>query len=251
MLESGRFAADDMTDVRRTIERNGWATLAVNGEEAPLMSHLPCLVSPLDPGGSSRHVVVEGHLPRADPVVPFIQAGGPVLLAFQGPHGYVSAGWYHQEPSVPTWNYVAVHITGVAEELRGEDAMAILRATVEHFEAARPDPWVLSGAAEEYARRIASAVFCFRVEATLINARRKLSQDKEKVVVERVIEALREPSPYHAPRLAEEMERAKANGGPRIQGGQSSPANDYIERNRCRAPIQGVTERIQESRRSR
>ena len=46
------------------------------------------------------------------------------MLVVQGPHGYVSAGWYVGAPYVSTWNYVVAHLHGRPELL---DAGADLR----------------------------------------------------------------------------------------------------------------------------
>lgn len=37
-----------------------------------------------------------------------------VTVIFQGPSHYISPVWYRKEYTVPTWNYVAVHIRGKA-----------------------------------------------------------------------------------------------------------------------------------------
>ena len=41
-------------------------------------------------------------------------AGDEVLCVFQGPHAYISPGWYERQDTVPTWNYAAVHVRGKA-----------------------------------------------------------------------------------------------------------------------------------------
>ena len=41
-------------------------------------------------------------------------AGAEALAVFHGPHGYVSPAVYEEQPSVPTWNYVVVHVRGKA-----------------------------------------------------------------------------------------------------------------------------------------
>ena len=45
--------------------------------------------------------------------------GTRALAVFSGPHAYVSPRWYEREPSVPTWNYVAVHAERRAAPPRG------------------------------------------------------------------------------------------------------------------------------------
>jgi transcriptional regulator len=40
----------------------------------------------------------------------------------------------------------------------------------------------------------------------------KMSQDKDPVTVQNVIDRLREPGPYNQPHLADDMERARTEG---------------------------------------
>jgi transcriptional regulator len=48
-----------------------------------------------------------------------------------------------------------------------------------------------------------------RIPIDRFTAKVKLSQDKDPVSVQNVIERLREPGPYHQPHLADDMERAR------------------------------------------
>ena len=88
----------------------------------PFATHLPILVDPArGPVGTLR-----GHVARANPHWRYLAAGRPTLVVFAGAHAYVSPSWYATHPSVPTWNYVAVHATGtgaLAEESGSASAM--------------------------------------------------------------------------------------------------------------------------------
>ena len=204
MLVQPGYAMRSMSEVRRTIAAGGWAILTTHGPAGLRAAHLPCLLDPEhDRGGDAEELVILGHIARADPQY----LDGEVLLVFQGPHGYVSAAWYETDPFVPTWNYIAVHVTGVPELLDGREAFAVLERTVEHFEARRERPWRLEGVPREYAERIQGGVVAFRLRATRVEAKAKLSQDKAPEVRDRVIAALERPGPYRAPELADEMRR--------------------------------------------
>jgi transcriptional regulator len=207
MLGQRHYAIESMEDVRRLIAANGWALLATAGPSGVRASHLPCLLDPEhDPGGPARELVLIGHTARADPTSGHLGGGGEALLVFQGPHGYISAAWYESGPFVPTWNFLAVHVYGVPQLLEGEEGFAVLERTVEHFEALREEPWLLAGSIE-YARRIAPGTVPFRLRASRVEAKAKLSQDKPPDVQDRVIAALERSGPYHHPRLAAEMRR--------------------------------------------
>ena len=201
MLVHRHFRLDDQA-ARAIVRDNPWAML-VTGDGRPEATHLPVL---LDEAVTDRLEVV-GHVARADPQARALETAAEVLLVFQGPHGYVSPSWYGDGPYVPTWNYVAVHARGVPELLEGEPAYDVLRATVERFEAAFPQPWDL-GSVEGYARRIAAGTVCFRLRPTSVDAKGKLSQDKPEAVRRRVTAALAAEGPYRNPDLAEAMRAA-------------------------------------------
>ena len=171
-------------------------------------AHVPCLLDPVhDAGGAGEQLVVIGHTARADPVVSALRSGQEVLLVFQGPNGYISPAWYGEGPSPPTWNFTAVHVRGIPEVLEGGEAFSVLERTVEHFEAARDDPWQLCGDGLAYARRIAQETAPFRVRSAAIQAKAKLSQDKPRRIQDRVIAALQAGGPYQNTQLAAEMRR--------------------------------------------
>jgi predicted FMN-binding regulatory protein PaiB len=137
-----------------------------------------------------------GHTTRVDPVSRQLISRGEVLLVFQGPNGYVSPAWYGEGAFVSTWNFTTVHVSGVPELLEGQEAFSVLARTVEHFEAARDDPWTLQGSSLEYAHRIAAGTVPFRLRSVTVRAKAKLSQDKPREIQERVVAALEEPGPY-------------------------------------------------------
>lgn len=195
-----------MRDVRRLVSENGFAMLTASGPDGLRASHMPCLLdAEHDPGGDAEELVIVGHTARADPVSRYLEDGRELLLVFQGAHGYISPGWYEAEPYVPTWNFVAVHVHGAPQVLEGEEGFAVLERTVEHYEAARERPWRLAGQSLDYARRIAAGTVPFRLRATSVEAKAKLSQDKPAEIQDRVAEALERPGPYHHPGLAAEM----------------------------------------------
>ena len=171
-------------------------------------THLPCLLDPVhDAGGTAEQLVIIGHTARADPVVSELLSGQAVLLVFQGPNGYISPAWYGEDPSLPTWNFTAVHVLGIPEVLQGGEAFSVLERTIEHFEAAQDNPWELRGDALAYAQRLAHETVPFRVRSAAIQAKAKLSQDKPRRIQDRVIAALEAGGPYQNVQLAAEMRR--------------------------------------------
>lgn len=202
MLDVDAFTLDDVVAIRDLVRRHPWALLvsAPRDGQAPVVSHLPVVVDPAEEG-----LVVLGHLGRPDEVTHDLGAH-PVTVVIQGPHGYVSPTFYEAGPFVPTWNYVAAHLEGVPEVLTDTETYDVLEATVDHLEADRPQPWSLDSVSE-YAHRIAPGTVGFRLRATRVLGKVKLSQDKSTEVVERVIAALETDAVHGNPELAAAMRR--------------------------------------------
>jgi transcriptional regulator len=86
----------------------GFGVLAVNGPDAPWLSHVPFLLS-------ADGTVAELHLVRSNPIARALQDPLTAKIAVSGPDSYISPDWYGMTDQVPTWNYVAVHLTGTLE----------------------------------------------------------------------------------------------------------------------------------------
>ena len=194
----GAFRVDDLEVARGIVARHPFATIVTADLRA---THMPCLVD-----DTSGVLSVLGHVAREDPVAEALD--GPVLLIFQGPHGYVSASWYDSE-TIPTWNHVTLHVRGTPEPLR--DPLPLLARTVDRFEAAVEHPWSLERMGDT-AREMADRVVAFRVEAESWHAEAKLSQDKPVEEQLRVLAGLEVPGPYANPALAAAVRRANALG---------------------------------------
>src|SRR4051795_13673797 len=146
------------------------------------VTRMPCLLDDEAPG-----LVILSHVARADPVAERLD--GPRLAVFSGPHGYISASWYASD-TIPTWNHVTLQLRGRPEPF--DDAMPVLRRTVDHFEAAVEHPWSLERMGEE-AREMADEVIAFRLVARDWYLEANLSQDKPPGERERLIDALESP----------------------------------------------------------
>lgn len=205
MRQNPSFALADVAELRRVIEDNPWATIVSHGDERLVASHYAVL---LDEGRDDLTVVA--HVGRPDDLIHGL-GQRELLVMFQGPHGYISPGWYGDAQSVPTWNYIAVHLAGVPEILSDEENLAVLDRMVDRFEGVMPQPkrmWERPND-EAFVRRLAGGTVGFRLTPTRIAAKRKLSQNKPAEVIESVITALSSEGPYANVALAREMQRAQ------------------------------------------
>lgn len=181
------FASDDAAAIARLIDEHPFATLITAGSGEPQVSHLPLLhQSEPAPNGS-----LIGHVARANPHWRHLGSGASLAI-FHGPHAYVSPSWY-AEPSVqvPTWNYVVVHVHGhAAIEADSTATLATLQKMIGRFEGGRAAPWrlQLEGARLD---AMVGAIVAFRIAIARVDAKFKLSQNKEKTDRRLVAAALR------------------------------------------------------------
>lgn len=199
---------DDRDEIRTVIRGYPFATIAGIGSDGGLVvSHMPVMlalphVTPDTPDAAALTVV--GHFGVRD-AEDHALGQRPATLVFRGPHAYVSPSWYGDGDHVPTWNYVAVHLTGVPQVLTPQETYAVLEQTVHELESTRPSPWSLE-TVDGFARQLARGTRGFRLVPDVVQAKNKLSQDKPAHVRRNVRAALAKQSA-----AAEEVARRMAS----------------------------------------
>ena len=159
------FAGDEAT-ARRLIADHPFALLVTGGAAGVHVTHLPLL---LDDAGTA----LVGHVARPNPHWQAF-AGGTTVAIFQGPHAFVSRGWYRDPAdNVPTWNYAAVHVTGMPALLDE----AGTRAALEQL-AARFEPPELPPIAQDKFGKLLHGLVAFRMPVERLDVKFKMSQNK-------------------------------------------------------------------------
>jgi transcriptional regulator len=205
MRQNPSFAMTDVAELRRLIQLNPWTTLVSSTPDGLVASHYAVL---LDEDRDDLTIV--GHVGKPDDLIHGL-GERELLVVVQGPHGYVSPGWYGDVASVPTWNFVSAHLSGVPEILPPDENLQVLDRLVAHFESRMPEPRMMWERPNDptYVERIERGTVGFRLTPTRVVAKRKLSQNKSADVVETVIAELSGEGPYANPELAAEMRRAR------------------------------------------
>ncbi|WP_170411225.1 FMN-binding negative transcriptional regulator [Ruegeria atlantica] len=150
-----------------------FGVLAVSTDEAPLISHVPFLLS--EDGAQA-----ELHLVRSNPIVRILKDPKSARIAVTGPDGYVSPDWYGIDDQVPTWNYVAVHLSGHLEQRPQEELLDLLnRQSAFYEERLMPKPpWTTSKMSSDALDRMMRMIVPFRLRIDDIQGTWKLNQNK-------------------------------------------------------------------------
>ena len=91
----------------------------------------------------------------------------------------------------PTWNYVAVHVTGQVQLVEQPSALLdIVRHYVDHYGSVMPEPWQLDSAELHFTESLLSAIVGFTIEIESIEGKWKVCQNHSKERRQRVIGGL-------------------------------------------------------------
>jgi transcriptional regulator len=172
------FAIDDRATLLQHAAEHPFATVITLGPEGPSVSHLPLLV---DAGRG----VLRGHLARDNPQAAHFASGAQSLAIFHGPHGYVSPSVYEQ-PGVPTWNYVVVHMHGRGRRVGQDELWAIVNDTVERFD---NSGW-RAQTGDDFLRPMLEGIAGFEIDVERLEGKYKLSQNRSSADRSRVVDWL-------------------------------------------------------------
>lgn len=169
------FAIEDPAEAAALIEAHSFGILVSDTETGMEATHIPFLLRRDEAGGPAALL---GHVARANPHWKAFDAARRAMVLFQGPHAYVSPGWYPAGKKVPTWNYVAVHVYGTPRIMEDAAAVrALLEEMVATYEAGSPEPWSLDGQPEDYLDAMQKGTVAFEIPVERVDAKAKLSQN--------------------------------------------------------------------------
>ena len=162
------------------VRARGFGTLVMNGDPVPMVAHVPVLLSE-----DGREVLI--HLVRSNPIARSLKAPGPARIAVTGPDAYISPDWYGVADQVPTWNYVAVQLTGVLEILPHGKMREVLDVQSAFYESrlAGKAPWTTDKMTPDVLERMMRMIVPCRMVVEDIAATWKLGQNKDDAVRER------------------------------------------------------------------
>jgi transcriptional regulator len=199
-------------EIRRLLRAFPLGMLVTHGADGLDAQHLPFEFD----AGEGLPTRLSGHVARANPVWQSVRDGDEVLVVFRGDEAYVSPNWYpskHEEHrQVPTWNYQVVHVHGRIHLRHDETFLRglLARLTRTHeANAGQSPPWRMTDSAPDYIATLLKQIVGLEVRVERIEAKSKLSQNKDARDRESVIAAM---DAQGAEGVAEAMRRAHARG---------------------------------------
>ena len=182
----------DFADVR------GFAHIFAATPAGPMAVHAPV---------TREESTLNFHVARGNRIAAHLD-GAAVVASVVGVDGYISPNWYADRTNqVPTWNFVAVEIEGVANALDDAGLIAQLDAlAARHEPRVNPgNPWTRGKMDDAVFARMLGAIRGFRIEVTAIRETVKLSQHKSDADQAATVAGLHAAG-QHA--LADAMDRA-------------------------------------------
>jgi transcriptional regulator len=171
MHPNGAFRWDDRDAMRAFAAEIGFGMLFLTTPDGPRVAHVPFVFLDEDR--------VAFHMARGNAVTKHLD-GAEALFVINGPDGYISPDWYGIDDQVPTWNYVALEMQGMARKM-DEAALAAQADALSETNEKRllPKPvWTRDKMPDGLFGKMLRGITGFELEITAWRSTVKLGQNK-------------------------------------------------------------------------
>ena len=186
-------------ELKQFVRENGFGILISQVEGRPWATHIPMVLSE----DGSR---LTGHVAKGNRQWKNFGNESEVLAVFSGPHAYVSSSWYDHE-NVPTWNYIAVHVSGKIRVIEGGELLESLKQLTDKYEKASECPVSVGRMSPEFLKVEINGIVAFEITIEKLEAAYKLSQNRDDKNHARIIEELERRNEDGSTRIAEAMKK--------------------------------------------
>ncbi len=177
MYTPKQFEQTDVREAHTVIRQNPFALICTTNQDSGIEAvHVPTMLEP-DHGALGQ---LHFHVAQQNLIWELFDGSRQALAVFTGPHAYVSPDWYETEGLVPTWNYVAVHITGRPSVIPQEQNAAHLDALAAQEEAhlTPKEPWTTQRMDPDVHARMIKGIVGVVMPIETVQAKAKLSQNR-------------------------------------------------------------------------
>lgn len=194
------FKVTNAEEIWDFVQKNAFGTIVTTKQGKPIATHLPLQ---LVKEGETYYLT--GHMAYGNPQWRTFETCENVLAMFQGSHAYISSSWYEKE-NVPTWNYQAVHIYGKVSILENEELVQDLTMLLQKYEKHRENPVLWDKLSPEILEKELKGIVGFKMKVQEIQAANKLSQNRNEVDYQNIINKLYEEGDLYSQQMAQLME---------------------------------------------
>lgn len=175
---------EDTKEIISFIDRFSFGLLLSRNDNRILGTHIP-IISNCNP----QNLKLYAHISVANNQWKYIE-DQEVLIIFSEPHAYISTKNYNKQETVPTWNYMAVHVYGkVNILLENHEIKDVIDQTITKYEIDYLEKW--RNLSEEFRNRMLKGIVTFRIDILEIEGKAKLSQNKSYEEQENIIRNLK------------------------------------------------------------
>ena len=166
------YKNENQEEITQFLQENSFGILINNTNGKLWATHIPL---ELEQNESGKPILF-GHISKENPQWESFESDTNVLAIFPGPHSYISSSWYEKE-NVPTWNYIAVHVYGKVQIIKGDAVITSLKKLTDKYESQSDNPVKIEELSEKTMRQVAGIV-AFEIEIENIEAVKKMSQNR-------------------------------------------------------------------------
>lgn len=194
------YKNDNQDDIQNFIHQNGFGVLVNQTDGKLWATHIPLLLEEKE----GKQILV-GHVSSENPQAESFKTNDDVLAIFSGAHTYISSSWYDHE-NVPTWNYLAVHVYGKLKIHSLDESIEALKRLVDKYETKSENPLRIEDLSKKTMLQ-ARGIVSFEIEITAIEAKKKLSQNRDDKNYQTIISELEKTNDNQAIAIAKEMKK--------------------------------------------
>ncbi|MHA7943106.1 FMN-binding negative transcriptional regulator [Formosa sp. 3Alg 14/1] len=158
---------DTKSHMIEVIKHYPLATVISIENNLPLITHLPLIYE------SGKLI---GHIDKNNPQAALLKNNAPVTIIFSGPDCYISPSLFGTA-ELPTWNYIKVHLQGVASEIKNENQVKHTMVEMTSFLEAPEEAFVLDYNNPSMDKFV-NYVMGFEIDILQWEGKFKLSQNK-------------------------------------------------------------------------
>lgn len=151
------------------------------------ITHIPVLVDRT----AGPYGTIRGHISRQNPQSATFTRQDAAVIAFRGPHSYISPAWYHTTQAVPTWNFGMVHASGKLKAIEDTTTLHGLLAQLIHkFESYEGTSYDFAKLPDSYVNGMISGIIGFEMEIENLEGKFKLGQDRSEADRQGILKGL-------------------------------------------------------------